>query len=426
MNTPEFYSQHPGDIPLTYNLPTGEESYVLTFDAINQQVTYSLRYVVVHSCAITLSLVLFLLLLLFISQKRTPVFILNQVILVMVIIRSSLYLAYQFGPLSSLTTVFTGILKEEDYDKYKVSVAANSALIVLIFLIQTSFTYQTFIIFKSPEMKVFRYIITSFSTVFQFVTFGFYINTAVVLTKQYKSMFQNEPFIYGSWVTNLPSILFSVSVTVMSLLLVVKLVCAIRTRKYLGLKQFLSYHILLIMFAQSMFVPAILTIVLHAFPERNGIFNDVGVSLTAAFLPFTTLWASLANNTRKRTSSTLILTESDSSSCNSPKYGKYSDNFTDDGSVHDDNYAFFPQKLQKLNSESATSQLTGSTIKPDDISRPEAFDNLSEKLIPNDILQILRDENDDIYNKHISTVSVESIDVITDKVESLKVFNQIT
>lgn len=70
--------------------------------------------------------------------------------------------------------------------------------------------------------------------------------------------------------------------------------------------------------------------------------------------------------------------------------------------------------------------MTGSTIKPSGLSQQDALDNLSERLIPNDILQILKEGDDGMFNKHISTVSVESIDIAPEKIECLKVFNQLT
>ena len=44
----------------------------------------------------------------------------------------------------------------------------------------------------------------------------------------------------------------------MTILLIGKLIIAIRTRRYLGLKQFDSFHILLIGFSQTLIIPSII------------------------------------------------------------------------------------------------------------------------------------------------------------------------
>lgn len=402
--------------------------YTITFGDIDFQTTIITRYAILHGCAITVSLSFFLLLMLFIKNKKTPIFILNQAILAVSMIRSSLFLAYQLGPLGSLTTAFTGIVTPDNLSDYKVSVAANGVLIVLVFLIQLSFTYQIFTIFKSPEVKFMGFALSAFSVCLTLATFGFYVNSAVFSTKQYQSLLYNlDPVIYDSWVNVVPPSLFCASINFMSFILILKLIFAIRTRKYLGLKQFLSYHVLVIMFSQTLSIPTLLTIFSYRFSGPNDILVHVSLVLTSILLPFTSIWAALANNSRNLSSSALVyLTNSNTSSTASP--------YSDAPTLNGDTYSFFPEKLLKLTS--GTTNLSGAT-EQDSISgspiknsvtynlKEEEIDNLSGDSVPNDILEILKLDNldDNSVRKQLSAISNETIDKIDTQFISKQSYN---
>lgn len=407
---------HPSDIQLNYTLPGSDDYYVLTFEMLDQETKSIVNYAVVHGCTITACFSFFILLLLIIKNKKTPIFILNQVILVVAMIRSSLFLAYQLGPLGSLEVAFIAFVDYRYRSAYKISVATNAILIILVFLIQLSFTYQTWIIFKSPEVKKYRNWLMALFAGLTAVTFGFYVNDAIISTQTFKAAAYNElTAIPKVWARFVPLILFCASINLMSIILILKLIFAIRTRRYLGLKQFSYHHIMLIMFSSTLIFPTILTISTYAVSETyiySDILPHISLSLTALLLPFTTLWAAIANNSRNLSSSALVyLTSSNNSSgysSNASPIDEKTFNSTDDS------FSFFPEKLNQLKTaQSIDSNHSSPTVRDEDHNMPV------------DILELIQNDNESLDpKKHVNTLSHDSFDKLEGDIVIKAIYNQ--
>lgn len=104
-NHPRQVMEFTGDIVLKYTL--GGEEYLSTFEQLDSSVNRSLELGVVHGIAIACGVLLMVLAWVIIIKKKNPIFVLNQLTLLLMVIKSSLYLAFLFGPLSSLTYKFT-------------------------------------------------------------------------------------------------------------------------------------------------------------------------------------------------------------------------------------------------------------------------------------------------------------------------------
>lgn len=91
----------------------------------------------------------------------------------------------------------------------------------------------------------------------------------------------------------------------MTILLIGKLIIAIRTRRYLGLKQFDSFHILLIGFSQTLIIPSIILVVHYFYLSQNkdSLLQQISLLLIILMLPLSSLWAQTANNTHNINSS---------------------------------------------------------------------------------------------------------------------------
>lgn len=91
----------------------------------------------------------------------------------------------------------------------------------------------------------------------------------------------------------------------MTILLIGKLIFAIRTRRYLGLKQFDSFHILLIGFSQTLIIPSIILVVHYFYLSQNkdSLLQQISLLLIILMLPLSSLWAQTANNTHNINSS---------------------------------------------------------------------------------------------------------------------------
>ncbi len=75
-----------------------------------------------------------------------------------------------------------------------------------------------------------------------------------------KAVYNNTDYPGDATIYNAAIICLASSINFMTLLLIYKLAHAIKSRRFLGLKQFDSFHILLIMSSQSLIIPSILYI----------------------------------------------------------------------------------------------------------------------------------------------------------------------
>ena len=104
------------------------------------------------------------------------------------------------------------------------------------------------------------------------------------------------------WVDNVPLILFSASLNVLCLLLALKLVFAVRTRRHLGLRQFDSFHILIIMATQTFVIPSSLVIANYRYASLP-LLSSISIIVAVCNLPLCSLWACSNNNSLYPTSS---------------------------------------------------------------------------------------------------------------------------
>ncbi|ODV76180.1 alpha-factor pheromone receptor STE2 [Cyberlindnera jadinii NRRL Y-1542] len=229
------------------------------------------------------SIILFIL-----SKKKTsPIFILNQLCLLLVIIHSCIYIAYLYGNYASIGfqfTQFTDIITRNDIN---ISSATNLFQAFLITSIEASMVFQVRTLFQTPEMKWFGNAIFALSVL---IGLSVVVLTLYVTINTVIGVFEFTS--YQSRALDVQPILFAASINFMSVLLMYKLVLAIRSRRYLGLKQFDGFHILLIMSTQTLLVPSALMIVSYAVNSLYRIsFTSVATLIVVLSLPLSSLWA---------------------------------------------------------------------------------------------------------------------------------------
>lgn len=274
-----------------------------TFAEFDSVTTQSLQRAIVHGVGVGCGIMLLFLSWVVIINKKTPIFVMNQVTLVLMVIKLSLYLAYLLGPLNSLAYIFTGIANN-DWNAYRVTVATNVFHILLIASVETTLVFQIYVVFKSPEVRRAGYALTGLAAAFGVVTVGFYFNSTIRNDIQLKNQLLSSSYsTYGSWVNSVPIILFSASLNFTCIVLIYKLVKAVRTRRYLGLKQFDSFHILIISTTQTCIIPSILVIVNYKQTDSSTLLANISVILAVCNLPLSSLWATSANNSPQPSSS---------------------------------------------------------------------------------------------------------------------------
>lgn len=233
------------------------------------------------------------------SNRKTPVFILNQLSLLFLVIHSGLYLSYLLGDYASVAFNFTGfadlLISQKALNIYA---AASIIQVCLVATIESSMVFQVRTIFNHPDGRYIGYTLTALSFLIGLATTGVYFYDVV---KSIIVIFNDKNDVYEF---NAHTILFASSVNFMSVILVTKLIMAIRSRRYLGLKQFDSFHILLIMSTQTMIIPSVLTILSYALPSLQRVaIPATSVLLVTLSLPLSSMWASSANNAPTPTSS---------------------------------------------------------------------------------------------------------------------------
>ncbi|CAK9437026.1 uncharacterized protein LODBEIA_P14900 [Lodderomyces beijingensis] len=300
---PEIDPNSSGSVVITYNVPGYPDPAEVPFHHIDEFHIRQMQGAMVLSVTIGACsmLLIFLIGILYINRqkmKRSFLFLLNIGILLATIFRSACYLNYYTSNLAGISYTFTGIYNDESFAS---SDAANGFLTIMFVLIQTSLCYQIYVMFKTTTLKYWGYAASALAGLLSLTTLGTQIARSVLAHQNFASATSSSSVSFtASWM-DVPTILFAVSVNIMTLLLLFKLGLAIKTRRYLGLKQFDGFHILFIMSTQTLIIPSILLFI-HYFSSTTQsapILVNIAYMSVVIFLPMSSLWAQTANNSRR-------------------------------------------------------------------------------------------------------------------------------
>lgn len=235
------------------------------------------------------------------KNKSSPIFVLNMACSAVLFLQSSLYAVTLTEEYNTISYTFSGyqvIYRTAS----NISVVSNLFSVILIFLVEVSFSYQVYIIFESPQKNMRR-----IGYMVQAVSVGLGIAAVVLyfIYMVYSNLsFYDNNFVVPGYLANTPLILFATSSCAICVMLLCKLALAIRKRRFLGLKQFNLFHILFIMAFQTMVIPTILVLIsFNGFSTTDKYssqaFSALGTALIALSLPLTTMWAnsSISNST---------------------------------------------------------------------------------------------------------------------------------
>lgn len=298
------------------------ELYATTVDDINYIQADAVKHGIIYGCAIGLCSVFMIMLCLFSSRRKSVFFMLNQLTLTLMIIRSALCLNYLLGPFNTIDYIITGDVPRRAHNAYMVSVTANSIQVPLIATTLISFVFQVNQIFKSPEMRLLRFAIVGVMSSLSAVVIALYLYKSVIFAQESKIDYDRNytPKHTATWVNNLPFLMFSVAVNLCSIALLAKLVIAIKLRRKLGLRRFDKFHILFIVSCQTLVIPSVLEIVNYGVMAEEDNLITCAYLLTVLSLPLSSMWATSANNIPfSSASSTLLSMLSRQNSCHSDK-----------------------------------------------------------------------------------------------------------
>lgn len=380
MNISTTFASDPRFVELTYSVLGNE--LAVTFQDLDSYMKESLNLSILYGVAIGAAIILLFFNWVSVKAKRTPMFVLNQLSLILLIVKSALYLTYLLGPLASLAFSFTGMLIPDTYSSYRVTVASNVIHTLLIATIEASLCYQVFIVFCSPSDRKLGMILTLIFAVISLTTVAFYIYTTTNTAIMYQQLFSQTQNVNraGTWANNIQFIFFATSINLISCILIMKLVLAIRTRRYLGLKQFDSFHMLTLISTQVMIIPSILVIVNYKSDQYSSTtLANISVLIIVLLLPFSSMWSASANNNSLPTSSSLrFLSNSPTDSDNETIANSFS--------------SIFPLKLRPLKAN-ATLESAGclpTTLKHDSLPSLRSFGLDIEKILYDTELQSMQ------------------------------------
>lgn len=289
-------SYNPNDGLLSFTSIYGNDT-VVTFDYIQNLVNRKIAEGIVFGTrcgAATLTLVIMWM----ISKSwKTPVFIMNQISLSLIIIHSGLYFRSILSGYASIAYVLTGfpqLISPSDLHSYA---ACNIIQVLLVASIETSLIFQVRVIFADDKSRRFGLIFTTMAAALGLATIGMYFYSAIrPIITLYDESAENYPTYF-----NVALILLASSINFTTFLLVIKLIFAVRSRRFLGLKQFDSFHILLIICFQTLLVPSLLFILAYSLPENKNtdFLIPIATLMVVLSLPLSSMWATAASNVFK-------------------------------------------------------------------------------------------------------------------------------
>ncbi|EJS43931.1 ste2p [Saccharomyces arboricola H-6] len=350
----------PGKSMIDYTSIYGNGT-TITFDElqglVNSTVTQAIMFGVRCGAAALTLIVMWM-----ISRSRkTPIFIINQVSLFLIILHSALYFKYLLSNYSSVTYALTGFPQFISRGDVHVYGATNIIQVLLVASIETSLVFQIKVIFTGDNFKRIGFMLTSTSFILGLATVIMYFVSAVkgmIATYQDVSATQDKYF-------NASTILLASSINFMSFVLVVKLILAIRSRRFLGLKQFDSFHILLVMSCQSLLVPSVIFILAYSLKPGQGtdVLTTVATLLAVLSLPLSSMWATAANNASKPNTITSDFTTSSDRFYPCGPSSFQSDSMSNDAksSCRSRLYDLYPKKKESISDKHSERTFVGDT-----------------------------------------------------------------
>lgn len=293
----------PQDIIVNFTAATGDEVSA-TLGELDSYMKTVVVLALIFGTRIGLSAFAFPVTFMITKNKKSPIFILNMCCIGVLFLQSCLYAVTLTKSYNTISYTFS-MTDQIDKTASDISVVSNLFFIILIFLVEVSFCYQVYIIFESPQKNLKRlgYLATAFSASLGIATVVLYFIYMV-----YSNLaFYNNEITLPRYLVNTPLIIFVTSSCAICLMLMFKLAYAIRTRRYLGLKQFNLFYILFVMAFQTMVIPTILILIsFNAFSTTDQYssqtFSALGSALIALSLPLTTMWANSSISDRAPTS----------------------------------------------------------------------------------------------------------------------------
>ena len=287
-------SYNPGGSTLTYVSVYGSGTQV-TFNELQAIVNKKITEAIVFGVRCGASCLMIIITWLITQRKRTAIFIINQTSLFLILLHSALYFKYLLSSISSLAYTLTYFPQAVTRNDVHVYGATNIIEVLLVASIEISLAYQVKIVFSGQNFRKLGHSVLCLSTLLGLSTIVMFAYTAI---HGIARTYAGEPTQHLAKYFNISTILLASSINLMTLILIIKLILAIRSRRFLGLRQFDTFYILLIVSVHSLISPSILFILSYSLPPNHGtdVLVTVATLLVVLSLPFSSMWANARNN----------------------------------------------------------------------------------------------------------------------------------
>ena len=183
------------------------------------------------------------------AKRGTPVFWLNIVSLVIIVIRAALYMALYLSPYKMIAVAFAGWEDGVSQSWANITYASDVLVLATDIGIMMSLIFQVRVVFGSePQTQM---LMTVVSSVVAVLPIAFWTAT---IAQNIQSNIEGEDLI-TQWLYLTTRILFALSICFFCSIFVLKLWMNIRRRRKLGFQEFGPLQVIFIMGVQSLIVP---------------------------------------------------------------------------------------------------------------------------------------------------------------------------
>ncbi|WEW58377.1 pheromone alpha factor receptor [Emydomyces testavorans] len=254
-------------------------------DNTKQSITYG------SQLGASLTLMIVMLLLTPADKRRSPVFHLNTVALLLNFGRILTLCIYYTTGWSDIYAILASDFSRISLGDYVNSVIGTVLTTLLLICIEISLLFQSHVL-CSTIRDMHRRLLLCVSGLLVLVTVGFRLVQTVENCKAIMGLYGFGQFI---WLQNVTNILTTLSVCYFSAIFVAKLGFAIHARRRLGLTGFGAMQVIFIMSCQTMVVPGNVAIfsILQYFVKAAEM-SPLVLTLVALSLPLSSMWAAQA------------------------------------------------------------------------------------------------------------------------------------
>ncbi|KAL8826600.1 MAG: hypothetical protein Q9170_007338 [Blastenia crenularia] len=268
----------------------------VTIPELDDFILYSVQISINYAASLGASLLFFIVLLLLTKpdKRKSPVFVMNAVALILNFLRTLLHCLYFTGPFSETYAYFSVDYSRVSRSDYASQVAITVITWLLLVCVEASLLLQARVVCVTLREGLKRLIFT-FSIMIAGLALAFRLALCVENSKLILGL---DPEFSLRWLASATNITTSVSICWFCAVFVVKLGFALDQRRKLNVGAFGPMQIIFIIGCQTLIIPAIFSVIEYFVPLPS--MDSNVLSLVTIFLPLSSLWASSSVDNRKR------------------------------------------------------------------------------------------------------------------------------